>query len=157
MGKTILAVLGGASLVPLLGAALGSAQPLPPGDGRPWMGRAEGMTRLLGLSEQQRDQVQKAMEERRPEHRALRERILKNREALQQALESANPDPAAVGELAIEGHLLRTQERALRDARDEAIRALLTAEQRARFDALRALREEGMGGPRGDGPGRPRP
>ena len=148
MRKTILAVLGGAALVLVLGAAVGSAQPPPPAEGGPWTGRAHGLTRFLGLSEQQQDQVRKLMEERRAEHQALREKVEKNREELRQALESANPDPAAVGELAIEGHRLRQQGRALREAQDKAVREVLTGEQQVRFDALRALRQEGTGGPR---------
>jgi Spy/CpxP family protein refolding chaperone len=154
MRKTILAVLGGATLVLVLEAVVGSAQPPPPGERGPWRGRAEGLTRLLGLSEQQQDQVQKLMEGRRAEHQALREKVDKNRQELKQALESASPDPAAVGELAIEAHRLRQQDRALREAQDEAIRGLLTPEQRAKLDAMRALREEGMGGPPEGGRGR---
>jgi Spy/CpxP family protein refolding chaperone len=114
------------------------------------------MARFLALSEPQQDQVRKMMDEQRPEHEALREKLEKNREQLEQALEAATPDPAAVGELAIEGHRLREQERALRDAQEKALRAVLTAEQQVRFDALKALREDGMGGPPGLGPG-PRP
>jgi Spy/CpxP family protein refolding chaperone len=153
MRKTILAVLGGATLALVVGAAAGSAQSPPPGERGPWMGRAEHMARFLGLSEQQQDQIRKLMDERRTEHQALREKAEQAREQLRQALEAANPDPAAVGELAIEGHRLRQQERALREAQDEAIRGLLTADQRARFDAMKALREGGMGGPGGRPPG----
>jgi Spy/CpxP family protein refolding chaperone len=153
MRKAIVGVLSGAALALVVGAAMGSAQPPPPGERGPWMGRAEGLTRFLGLSEQQQGEVRKLMEERRTDHQALREKVERNFEELQQALENANPDPAAVGELAIEGHRLRQKERALREAQDEAIRGLLTPEQRARFDAMRALREEGPGGPPRGGPG----
>jgi Spy/CpxP family protein refolding chaperone len=156
MRKTILTVLGGAALALGLGAVAGSAQPPPPGERGPGMGRPDAMTRFLALSEQQQEQVRKVMDEQRPEHEALREKLEKNRDLLQQALESANPDPVAVGELAIEGHRLREQERALREAQEKALRDLLTAEQRVKFDAMKALREEGPGGPPGGGPG-PRP
>jgi Spy/CpxP family protein refolding chaperone len=153
MRKTILAVLSGAALALAIGAAVGSAQPPPPGERGPWMGRAEGFARFLGLSEQQQGEVRKLMEERRTDHQTLREKVERNFEELQQALESANPDSAAVGELAIEGHRLRLKERALREAQDEAIRGLLTQEQRVRFDAMKALREEGPGGPPRGGAG----
>jgi len=156
MRKTILAVLGGAALALVLGAVAGSAQPPPPGERGPGMVRPDAMARFLALSEQQQEQVRKLMDEQRPEHEALREKLEKNREFLQQALEGANPDPAAVGELAIEGHRLREQQRALREAQEKALRNLLTAEQRARFDAMKALREGGMDGRAGGGPG-PRP
>jgi Spy/CpxP family protein refolding chaperone len=156
MRKTIPAVLSGAAVALVIGAAMGSAQAPPPGERGPWMGRAEGLTRFLGLSEQQQGEVRKLMEERRTDHQALREKIERNFEGLQQALENADPDPTAVGELAIEGHRLRQKERALREAQDEAIRGLLTSEQRVKFDAMKALREEGPGGPARGGPG-PRP
>ena len=90
------------------------------------MGRAEGMARFLGLSEAQKEQVRKLMEGRRAEHEALREQLETNSEQLKKALEGASPDPAAVGELAIEGHRLREQGRALREAQDKAMRAILT-------------------------------
>jgi len=156
MRKTILAVLGAGVLALVVGPAAGIAQPPPPGERSPWMGRADHMARFLGLSEQQQDEIKKLMEDRREDRQAMWEKLKKNREAMQQALESANPDPAAVGELAIEAHRLRQQEQALRDAQDKAVRALLTPEQRVKFDAMKALREEGMGGPRGGGFG-PRP
>jgi Spy/CpxP family protein refolding chaperone len=153
MRKKTLAILGGAAVALVLGAAAASAQPPAPegpGGRGPRMGRAEGMARFLGLSEQQKDQVRKVMEERRAEHEALREKLEKNREMLREALESADPVPAAVGELAIEGHRLHEQGRALREAQDKAVRALLTAEQQVKFDAMKALREEG--GPGGGEP-----
>ena len=155
MRKTILAVVGAAVLALVVGPAAGIAQTPPPGKHGPWMGRADHMARFLGLSEQQQDAVRKVMEDRRADHQALWEKLKKNREAMQQALESANPDPAAVGELAIEAHRLHQQEQALRDAQDKAIRDLLTPEQQVKFDAMKALREGGMGGPRGGGFGPP--
>jgi Spy/CpxP family protein refolding chaperone len=163
MWKMNLAVLGTALTLALGGSA--SAQPSPPerpeGMG-PRMGRAEGMARALGLSEAQKEQVRQLMEGRRAEHEALREKIEKSQQQLQEALEGANPDPVTVGELAIEGHRLREQGRALRDAQDKAVRAILTPEQQTRFDVMKALREEGgpMGGPgrrHGDVPPPPRP
>jgi Spy/CpxP family protein refolding chaperone len=155
MRKTILTVLGGAVVALVVGAVAGSAQP-PPGERGPWMGRPDPMARFLALTEQQQEQVRRAMDEQRSEHEALSEKLERNREQLEQALEAPNPDPAAVGELAIESHRLHEQERALREAREKALRALLTAEQRVKFDALKALREDGMGGPPGPGPRPPR-
>jgi Spy/CpxP family protein refolding chaperone len=151
MAKKTLAVLG-AALTLVLGAGALSAQPAPaegPAGSKPRMGPAEGMARFLGLSEPQKEQVRKLTSERRAEHEALREKLEKNRAELQEALSGANPDPAAVGELAIEGHRLHEQGRALREAQDKAIRALLTPEQQVKFDAMKALREEG--GPLGEG------
>jgi len=149
MRKTILAVLGVLALG--VGPAAAIAQPPPPGEHGPWMGRADRMARFLGLTQQQQDQIRKLMEDRRGDCQALWEKLKTNREATQQALDNANPDPAAVGELAIEAHRLHQQMQALRDAQDKAIRDLLTPDQRVKFDAMKALRPESMGGPRGAG------
>jgi len=145
--RKALAVLGVAGLVLGVGATAGAQPPGPDGSRGPRMERAEGMARFLGLSEEQKAQVEKLTEGRRAKHEALREKLEKNREQLQQALESVNPDPVVVGELAIEGHRLREEGRVLREAQDKSIRALLTPEQQARFDAMKALREDG--GPMG--------
>ena len=160
-----LAVLGATALTLGLGAGAASApRPLPDGGGGrgPRMGRAEGMARFLGLSEAQKTQVRELMEARRTEHEALREKLDHNRDELEKALEAASPDPIAVGEIAIEGHRLHEQGRALRDAQDQAVRKVLTPEQQVKFDAMKALRDEGgpMGGRgmrHGDGPRGPRP
>lgn len=165
MRKMNLAVLGTATLALALGAgAVGAQVPGPEGPGGtgPRMGRAEGMARFLGLSEAQKVEVRKVLEGRRAEHEALREQAAANSEELKKALESASPVPAEVGELAIEGHRLREQGRALRESQDKAVRALLTPEQQTKFDAMKAMREVGgsMGGPgmrNGDGPRGPRP
>jgi Spy/CpxP family protein refolding chaperone len=157
MRNETLAALASAAIALALGAAAVTAQSrVPEGAGGmgPRMGRAEGMARFLGLSDAQKEQVRQLMDDRRAESEALRERLEKNQEQLRTALEGTNPDPAAVGELAIEGHRLHEQGRALREAQDEAIRALLTAAQQVRFDAMKALRGQGPGGepPMGHGP-----
>jgi Spy/CpxP family protein refolding chaperone len=153
MRKMNLAFLGTALTLALVGSA--GAQPPPPEGpegGGPRTGRGDGMARALGLSDAQKEQVHKLMEGRRAEHQALREQIEANSEQLGKALEAASPDPTAVGELAIEGHRLREQGKALRNAQDKAVRAILTPEQQVKFDAIAAMREEG--GPGGFGPPR---
>jgi Spy/CpxP family protein refolding chaperone len=162
MRRTILAALGTGVLVLVTGVTAGVAQPPPPGErdpGRGWAtgeGHREHMARFLGLSDEQQEAIKKLMEDQSGDHQALREKLRKSREALQQALDGANPDPTSVGELAIEAHRLHQQARALRDARDKAVRQLLTPEQKVKFDAMKALRDERMGGPWGGGFG-PRP
>jgi Spy/CpxP family protein refolding chaperone len=154
MQKTTVAVLGGAFLALVLAVAAGAEPPATEGRGGmgPRVGGVAAMSRFLGLSAEQQTQVQKLMDSQRPDHEALREKVAKNRADLQQALEGGNPDPAAVGELAIEGHRLHEQGRALREAQDKAVRALLTPEQQVKFDAMKALRDEGMrGGPMSHG------
>jgi len=159
--RKALAVAGVTALALGLGVAAGAQPPGTDGPGGTGKGRGQGMARFLGLSDEQKAQVEKLMESQRGQHQALREQMQANRKQLEQALQNANPDPAAVGELAIEGHRLREQGRVLRDAQDKAIRALLTPDQQAKFDAMKALR--GGGGPmggrwmHGGGPEEPRP
>jgi Spy/CpxP family protein refolding chaperone len=155
---TTLAVIGAAGLA--LGAGMAAAQPGPGGPGRRGAGGPERIARVLGLTEEQQARVRDLMEAQRPKHEALREKAAANREALREALSAGNPDPTAVGELAIEGHRLREEGRKVREAHEQALRQLLTPEQRTKFDALRSLREErggkrrpGGGGPDGIPPG----
>ena len=146
MRKTTLAVVGAVGLALGVGGAAVLAQPPGPegqGGARAGWGRTSGMARFLGLDEAQKEQVKTLLESRRADHQALWAQVRKNREQMKAALESANPDPVAVGELAIEGHRLREQGRALREAQDKALRGILTPEQQVRFDAMKALRGEG--------------
>src|SRR5205814_1319133 len=63
------------------------------------------------------------------------------RTQIEAALESASPDPTAVGKLVIALHATRTQIRAARaDARTK-LAAVLTPEQKAKFEALKKLRK----------------
>lgn len=143
MRTTTLAVIGAAGLA--LGAGVVAAQPGPGGPGRRGAGGPERIARVLGLTEEQQAQVRKLTEAQRPKQEALRAQAEANRRALQEALSSANPDPTAVGELTIDGHRLRGEGRKLREAHEQALRQLLTPEQRTKFDALRSLREESWG------------
>jgi Spy/CpxP family protein refolding chaperone len=133
----------------LLAAVVAGAQPAArKGERRPR--EFEGPAKHLGLSEQQKEAFRQVHEKQRPQMEALHVKMRENREQLRKALEAASPDPVAVGELAIEGHRLRKQGRALGEETDKKLRALLTPEQQVKFDAMNELRR-GMG-PRGDGP-----
>jgi Spy/CpxP family protein refolding chaperone len=151
MHKTILAVLGAVVIALGVGPSAAMAQPPPPGERGPGMGRAARMANFLGLTDQQQAEIKKLMEAGRGDRQGIWEKLKTNREAMQQALGNPNPDPAAVGELAIEAHKLHQQMQSLRDAQDNAIRDLLTPDQKVKFDAMKAMRPEGMGGPRGAG------
>ena len=72
-----------------------------------------------------------------------------NRGELKELLKSGSPDPAAVGKLVIQEHKLREQGKAQREQSKQALRALLTPEQQAKFDVLQSMKRG-----RGDmGPG----
>jgi Spy/CpxP family protein refolding chaperone len=82
---------------------------------------------------------------------ALHKEMRENRTLIEEALESGQADPTAVGELVIAGHALRQEERRLREESKAALKSILTAEQQAKLEALEALREDR--GPRGRRPG----
>jgi Spy/CpxP family protein refolding chaperone len=111
------------------------------------------MTRELGLSQAQQDKVREILDEQRPQRDQLHEKIEANRDALHDLLEGGSADAAAVGELVLEGRRLHEQSRALRDAEQKAIRAILTPEQQKKFDSFQSKRRGpgGAGGPGGPG------
>jgi Spy/CpxP family protein refolding chaperone len=114
------------------------------------------MARELGLSEAQQEQLRGIMDEQRAQREELYDKLGANRDALQQLLESASADATAVGELVIEGRKLHEESRALRDAEQKTIRAILTPEQQKKFDQALAQRRDRLPGrgPEGFG-GRP--
>jgi len=138
-----------------------------PGPGMPPPGRHEGIARELALSEAQQEKVREIMDEQRKEREALYDKLSANRDALHQLLESGGADANAVGELVLQGRKLHEESRALREAEQKAIRAILTPEQQKKFDqVLEQRRDRGPGrGPEGfqgrppGGPGtrQPRP
>jgi len=60
------------------------------------------------------------------------------RTQLRDAVSAPSPDPAAVGKLAIELHKAQEQIRAARAESEAKLAAVLTPEQKAKFDAFRA-------------------
>jgi Spy/CpxP family protein refolding chaperone len=108
------------------------------------------MARALELSEEQKAAFRELLEQQRSQIQALREQMHENHQKLTDALEGDDPDPAAIGQLVIQGQALRKQAEALRKQGSQALRALLTPEQRTKFDALNSLREHapfGLGDP----------
>lgn len=142
----------GLAVASLLVATVAGAQPAAPA-ARPGRGpRFDGPARYLGLTEQQKATFEKIHEQQQPEMKALRDEMRDNDQKLRDALEAASPDPATVGELAIEAHQLREKMRTLRDETEKQLRAILTPEQQVKFDAMRAVR--GEVGPMGGRPWR---
>jgi len=128
---------------PGLGAGQGLGMPPP--------GRHDGIARELALSEAQQEKVREIMDEQRKEREALYDKISANRDKLHQLLESGVGDANAVGELVLQGRKLHEEGRALREAEQKAIRAILSPEQQKKFDqALEQRRDRGPGrGPEG--------
>ncbi len=140
----------GAAAVLLAAVAVG-AQPAPPagGPGGPGRGMLQRMERALNLTSDQQAAFQKALDQQKPQMDALHQQMQDNRQKLEAALSADNPDPAAVGTLAIEQHKLMQQGKALHDQLAQSLRALLTPDQQTKFDALQAMRGPGGWGGRG--------
>ncbi len=138
----------GASAVVLAGilaAANGLAQAGPgPGPGHARMARAvhQAMS-ILDLSDAQRTKVKAIFEAQRAQNVAFRAQVEADRAALKAAAVAENPDPAAVGAAFLKVRANRQAVAAKMKAVRAEIDAVLTPEQRAKFDGwIAAHRQE---------------
>jgi Spy/CpxP family protein refolding chaperone len=149
MRMTKVMTIGAAAAV-WLGASLAGAQPAgAPGGRGPGGFMAGRMARVLNLSDDQKTAFQKVLEQQRPQMQALHQQLRDNHGKLEEALKGDNPDPAAVGQLVIQGRALMKQGEGLREQTSQALRGLLTPDQQTKFDALQSLRRGGGFGPMG--------
>jgi len=107
-----------------------------------WSGGA-GMTRALELTDEQTAAFREVLEQHRAKMQSLREKMRQNHQALEAALEGDDPDPAAVGKIAIQGRALRKQAEAHREQIKQALREFLTPEQQTKLDVLESMRRRG--------------
>lgn len=141
-----LATLGLAAALVASAALVAQA---PPASGRTAKDRgAEGrghrlgrMAEYLQLTDQQQASARQLFQSFAEKARSLREGQRDVREQLRAALDAPNPDPAQVGRLVIQMHGTREQVRAARQEMDKSFAALLTPEQRTKYDALKDARE----------------
>lgn len=121
-----------------------------------WPGGA-GMARALELTDEQKTAFRDVLEQHRTKMQSLGEKIRQNHQALEAALEVDDPDPAAVGKIAIQGRALRKQAETHREQMKQALREFLTPEQQTKLDVLESMRGRGLrfgpGGPAPVGPG----
>jgi Spy/CpxP family protein refolding chaperone len=120
-------------------------------EGRGPYGRHDRVSRALDLNEAQQEKVREIREEQRPQREALHEKMSANREALHQLLESGTADANAVGELVLEGRKLHEEGRALFEAEQKRVRAILNPDQQKKFDAMQERMKEHRRGPEGFG------
>jgi Spy/CpxP family protein refolding chaperone len=103
------------------------------------------LARYLRLTPEQVAQQRVLLRELHAELEPLREQRQELRDDLREALEASSPDACSVGALVVDLDALRDQTRAALEAFDEAFSAILTEDQRARYEALkeaaRLLRE----------------
>jgi Spy/CpxP family protein refolding chaperone len=126
----------------------------PPREFGPGFGRGPGPLARLGLSAEQRAQLDALQEKQREASRPLFEAAREAHEAFREALEAADPDPLTVGQAALAMHAAEQKARAAHEAAFEALKAILTPEQRAK---LEQAREHGFGPRRGPGGHRDEP
>src|SRR5687767_4934383 len=101
--------------------------------------RAERLAGVLDLTESQRASVETLRETLKASMEPLKEQRRANREALKAALDAG--DTAKAGELAMANHNLRSQFKAARESFETSFAALLTSEQKAKWDAVREMRQ----------------
>lgn len=123
----------------------------PAGEARGPYGGHDRFSRALDLDETQQEKLREIRDEQRPQREALHEKMSANREALHQLLESGTADANAVGELVLEGRRLREEGKALFDAEQKKVRAILNPDQQKKFDAMRERMKEHRRGPDGFG------
>lgn len=104
-------------------------------------GRHGRMAEYLQLTEQQQASARQLYQQLREQTQPLREEQKALREQLRTALAAANPDPTAVGRLVIDIHAKREQMKAAREQMHKSFAALLTPEQRQKYEALQDARE----------------
>ena len=121
--------------------------------GRGHRGMGGGMMKglsQLDLSETQKADIKRIMESRHAELKSLHERFQADRDALRAAAEATSPDPAAVGAAYLRVRANGETMRAERMKTKEEVRAILTNEQREKFDSMK----ENMKSRRGNKGGR---
>lgn len=111
--------------------------------------RLERLARFLNLTDAQMASAQPLAETLKSRIQPLAEGARKEHQALKQLLASANPDPGQVGQAAIADHQTREQIKAAMQEFDSAFSALLTPEQKTRYEAMKALRGHRGAGKRG--------
>jgi len=90
----------------------------------------------LGLSDQQMQQLRDLRKQTAEDNRAVVEQIRSKRQELAALMQSANPDPAKVGQLMVDIRKLEDQRKArVEEFRTKAL-ALLTAEQKQKLADL---------------------
>ncbi|MEO8349454.1 MAG: periplasmic heavy metal sensor [Acidobacteriota bacterium] len=110
-------------------------------------GIMKGLSRL-DLTEAQKTEVRRIMESRHAALESLHSRFQADRDALRTAADSPSPEPTAVGVAYLRVRANGETMRAERQKTMEEVRAILTNEQREKFDSMKENMKErrrGMG------------
>ena len=119
------------------------------GPGRPWGPGARGHAMALGfalgqldLTEAQREQVRGILQQHREESRALMGQARAARRAVNEAVEATTPDEGAIKAASARLAEAETQMALMRARVRSEVLQVLTPEQRAKAEALKAQRTE---------------
>jgi Spy/CpxP family protein refolding chaperone len=142
-------IVGAAALSVLGLAAVGMA-----GEGRGFGGR-EGWShggggrhgfgmglRELNLTDDQKSQLKQIHEQQKQAMQPLMEQHRQLRDQIEQSLSSGKPDATRIGQLEIQLFNLRGQFKAQHEKMQQAFVSVLTPEQKAQWEKLRAEREQ---------------
>ena len=153
------------SVAVVLAASFAIAQPGPgraggPGPGGPNEGAmvpGANLIEYLGLDDAQIEAWNAYHEEFRATVEPLRDTKRDFHVQLREALDAETQDATAIGQLMLDIEGVRDEIFAAKDARDENLKSILTADQLLKFEAFRAAQAQrrGMRGP-GGGPGKGR-
>ena len=116
------------------------------------LARVRAVLSKLDLSADQQARIKEIAEAARPAMREARERLRADRDALKAAVDTANPDPTAIGNATLKVKSDREAVRAEMKKLHDATVTVLTPEQKVKFeaylDAFRMARRGRPGGPR---------
>lgn len=101
------------------------------------------LNEFLNLTPSQETQIDALHDSMRTTLDPLFEQKRAEDEKLHSMIESANPDATAIGKQVLAIRAIDQQIKAAHDAMDQKISALLTADQRVKFEALIAMRRMG--------------
>jgi Spy/CpxP family protein refolding chaperone len=151
--KGLMTTVAAAALAALPWVGVVQAQPPGPPPGREFGPGGPGgpgfgprLAEELGLSDDQKAQLEALRGKQRETLRPLMESARQAHEAFQAALDADRPDATAIGQAALVMKAAETKLRAAHDAAFEEMKAILTPEQAAKLEQARAQHK-------GPGPG----
>ena len=144
------AALAVVAIVAILSIAAGAVW-AQPGGGRGGNG-IRAVLAKLDLTQEQKDRIKKIAEDGRPAVREARDRMRADRDSMRTLMESSSPDPTALGNAMLKVKASRVAMQAEMKKMKDATVAVLSPEQRIKFetylDAAKSMRQDRRGGPR---------
>lgn len=102
------------------------------------MARLARLKTFLALTDKQAADIKDLLKQHQTAAFPIRQDLRARNQELQNALDTAEPSPAAIGQLVIAQHSLRTQLRTLDLKLESDIAAKLTPEQQQKFEQLKS-------------------